>query len=335
MRRRQPLGSAMRRRDFIILVGAAASLNARAIAQSSSTPLIGYLSSKDEAAEAIVIKGMAVGLADQGIILGKDAALTARWSAGQYERLPALAADLVASKVAVLVTSGLPATLAAKAATSTVPIVFRHAVDPVSFRLVQSLDRPGGNLTGVTMLFDPLTPKKLQLLHELVSEKRIAYLFNPKNQNASSHQEHAQTAARALNLDLIMVTASNTAEISTAFTTAQRQHAAALLVGDDPLYDVESGLLVGASEQARMPTMYYVRDFVVAGGLISYGPRFEDLSRQMGAIIARILKGANPAEVPVEQPTKFELVINLKAAERINFTIPTSFLARADELLDQ
>jgi putative ABC transport system substrate-binding protein len=325
----------MRRRDLIILASGAASFGASAFAQNSSTPLIGFLSSKGEAAETTVIKGMSIGLADQGIILGKDAAITARWSDGQYERLPALAADLIAAKVNVLVTSGLPATMAAKTITTKIPIVFRHAVDPVSFKLVQSLDRPGGNLTGVTMLFDPLTPKKLQLMHELVSANQFAYLLNPKNKNANSHRQHAQEAARTLNLDLTMVTASSAKEFSTAFATAQGQNAAALLVGDDPLYDVENNLLIRAAEQAQMPTMYYVRDFVIAGGLISYGPRFEDLARQMGAIIGRIIKGANPAEVPVEQPTKFELLINLKAASRINFDISTSFLARADELIEQ
>jgi putative ABC transport system substrate-binding protein len=296
--------------------------------------VIGYLSSKDEPAEAAVITGMSAGLAEQGIILGKDVALTARWSAGQYERLPTLAADLVANKVDVLVASGLPATMVAKAATSTIPIVFRHAVDPVSFGLVRSFDRPGGNLTGVTMLFDPLTPKKLQLLQELVSDRRIAYLFNPKNQNSVSHQSHAEAAAAALKLDLTLVTASSTEEIAHAFLTAQARGAAALLVGDDPLYDVEAQTLVKAAEQAQMPTMYYVRDYVAAGGLISYGPRFEEVARQMGGIIGRILKGAKAGEVPVEQPTKFELVISLKAASRINFNIPASFLARADHLVE-
>lgn len=325
----------MRRREFVILVsGSAAAWPRYAFAQDSAIPIIGYLSSKDEAAEDVVIKGMRVGLADQGIVVGQNAALIFRWSSGQYDRLAALAAELVSAKVSVLVTSGLPATLAAKAATSTIPIVFRHAVDPVSFGLVQSFDRPGGNLTGVTMLFDPLTPKKLQLLHELVPDKGIGFLINPKNQNAASHKDHAESATRALGLNLTLITASNADEIATALKQAEQLGIRALLVGDDPLFDVEVQTLVRAVEQSRIPTMYYVRDFVVQGGLISYGPRFEDLSRQMGAIIGRILKGAKPGEVPVEQPTKFELVINLKTARKLGIALPPTYVARADEVIE-
>jgi putative ABC transport system substrate-binding protein len=192
----------MKRREFITLLGSAAAgawpLNARA--QQSAMPVIGYLSSKGEAAEAGIIAGIRKGLAERGFVEGEYVAIMFRWSSGHYDRLPQLAADLVANKVDVIAASGLPAVLAAKAATSTIPIVFRHAIDPVAFGLVQSFDRPGGNLTGVTMLFDPLTPKKLQLLHEMVPDVSIGLLINPKNPNATSHRERAETSVRALGL---------------------------------------------------------------------------------------------------------------------------------------
>jgi putative ABC transport system substrate-binding protein len=324
----------MRRRDFLGAVGAAIAWPSTAGAQSSVNPVIGYLSSKDERAEAGIVAGMRQGLADQGIVLGQSAAITYRWSAGHYDRLPQLAADLVAAKVNVIVASGLPATQAAKAATSTIPIVFRHAVDPVAFGLVQSFDRPGGNLTGVTMLFDPLTPKKLQLLHELVPNASIGLLINPNNPNATSHKEHAEKAVQALGLRLTVLTAGNSGDIDPAFATGRQKNIAALLVGDDPMFDVESHRLVRAAQRLRIPTMYYVRDFVVAGGLISYGPSFDEMARQVGANVGRILKGATVAELPVQQPTKFELVINLKSAKALGLNIPPSFLARADEVIE-
>ena len=325
----------MRRREVLTLLGGAAITRpSRAFSQNSSSQIIGYLSSKDEAAEAVVIKGMRLGLGDQGIVLGQDVGLTFRWSSGQYDRLPALAAELVSANVNIIVASGLPATMAAKSATSAIPIVFRHAVDPVHFGLVQSFDRPGGNLTGVTMLFDPLTPKKLQLLHELVSERRIGFLINPKNPNSNSHKEHAEAAAQTLGLDVSLVTASSANEITTAFARARELAVAAVLVGDDPLFDVETKTLVEAANRSRIPTMYYVRDFVVAGGLISYGPRFEDQARQMGAIVGRILKGAKAAEVPVEQPTKFGLTVNLNTAKALGINVPPTLLARADEVIE-
>jgi putative ABC transport system substrate-binding protein len=267
-------------------------------------------------------------------VLGQSAGITYRWSAGHYDRLPQLAAELVASKVHVIVASGLPATQAAKAATSTIPIVFRHAVDPVAFGLVQSFDRPGGNLTGVTMLFDPLTPKKLQLLHELVPGASVGLLINPNNPNASSHREHAEKAVQALGLQLSVFTAGSSGEIDPAFAKGRQKNIAALLIGDDPLFDVESHRLVLAAQRLRIPTMYYVRDFVIAGGLISYGPSFDEMARQMGANVGRILTGATPAELPVQQPTKFELVINLKSAKALGLDIPSSFLARADEVIE-
>lgn len=325
----------MRRREFIqLLSGAAVAWPAPASAQKAALPTIGYLSSKGEAAEAGILAGVRKGLGEQGFVEGQNVAIEYRWSGGEYERLPKLAADLAHRKVDLIATSGLPATLAAKAATSTIPIVFRLAVDPVAFKLAQRFDRPGGNLTGVTMMFDPLTPKKLQLLHELVSDLSIGLLVNPKNQNASSHKEHADAAAKALGLRLTILTAASGAEIGPAFEQARRGGLRAILVGDDPLFDVESARLVEAASRSKIPTMYYVRDFVLAGGLLSYGPSFDEMAIQVGIHAGRILKGAKAADLPIVQPTKFELVINRKTAKALGLEIPPGFLATANEVIE-
>ena len=296
---------------------------------------MGYLSSKGEVAEAGILVVVRKGLAETGFVEGRNLATDYRWSEGEYDRLPAFADDLVARKVNVIMASGLPATIAAKSATSTIPIVFRLAIDPVAFHLAQSLNRPGGNLTGVTMLFDPLTPKKLQLLHELVvAATAIGFLINPKNENAQSHTEHAAAAARELGLPLRVLTASSIGELDATFATGRQQGVGAVLVGDDPSFDVNSRELVAAAARHAVPTMYYVRDFVVAGGLISYGPSFDEMSHQAGVYAGRILKGAKPADLPIAQPTKFELVINLKTAAALGLMVPQSLLARADEVIE-
>jgi len=287
-----------------------------------------------EAAEAGILAGVRKGLGEQGFVEGQNVAFEYRWSAGEYERLAKLAADLGHRKVDVIVTSGLPAALAAKAATSTIPIVFRLGVDPVAFKLAQRFDRPGGNLTGVTMMFDQLTPKKLQLLHELVSNLSIGFLVNPNNQNAASHKVHADTAAKALGLRLTILTAGNGEEIGPAFERGRREGLGAILVGDDPLFDVESRRLVEAANRSKIPTMYYVRDYVVAGGLLSYGPSFDEMAIHVGVYAGRILKGAKPADLPIVQPTKFELVINRKTAKAIGIEIPSKLLFTADEVIE-
>ena len=313
----------MMRREFITLLGGAvAAWPFTARGQNLTIATIGYLSSKDEKSEGGIIAGVRKGLAEQGLVEGQNVSFAYRWSGGDYSRLPELAADLVAGKVDVIAASGLPAALAAKAATSTIPIVFRLAIDPIAFGLAQSFDRPGSNLTGVTMLFDPLTPKKLQLLHELVSGLSVGLLVNPKNPNATSHQEHAETAAQALGLRLTVLTAGSPDEIEPAFAMGRQKGIEALLVGDDPLFDVENHRLVGIAARYKIPTMYYVRDFVVSGGLFSYGPSFDEMATQVGLYVGRILKGAKPADLPIQQPTKFELVINLKTAKALGLTVP-------------
>jgi putative ABC transport system substrate-binding protein len=326
----------MRRRQFItFLGGAAVTWPLAARGQPSATPQIGYLSSKNATSEAGIVAAVCKGLEGRGFVDGKNVAIAYRWAEGDYDRLPRLAADLVDKRVNVIVASGLPAALAAKAATSTIPIIFRLAIDPVVFGLVQSFDRPGGNLTGVTMMFDPLTPKKIQLLQELVpNAATIGLLVNPNNPNAASHKQHAEAAAQSLNLRLAVLTAGNAGEIEPAFAAGRPMGIAALLVGDDPLFDVQSEQLVRAAARHRILTMYYVRDFAVIGGLISYGPSFDELAKQVGIYLGRILEGAKPADLPVQQPTKIELVINLKTAKALGITVPPTLLARADEVIE-
>jgi putative ABC transport system substrate-binding protein len=324
----------MRRRDFLVLATGALALPAAARAQNAAVPLVGYLSSSARGADAKVIRALQRSLSEQGFIEGKTVEIEFHWSEGGYERLSSQATELVARKVDVIVASGLPATLAAQAATSTIPIVFRFAVDPVAYRVVQSFDHPGGNLTGVTMLFDPLTPKKLQLLSELVNDTSFGFLVNPKNPNVKSHQEQAETAARALRLRLTTLTASSATEIEQAFALAQEKSIAAVLLGDDPFFSSNIEQLVRAAVRYRMPTMYYVRDFPDLGGLISYGPSFDEMAYQTGQYVGRILKGAKPADLPVQQPTRFELVVNLKTAKALGITIPPSLLGTADEVIE-
>jgi putative ABC transport system substrate-binding protein len=324
----------MKRREFLGAVGGAAAWPMAARAEQPTVRVIGYLSSKEETAEAGIIRGITKGLAEQGFVAGQNIEFAYRWSSGLYDLLPSLAADLVARKVDVIAASGLPASLAAKAATSTIPTVFRLAVDPTSFGLVQSFDRPGSNLTGVTMMFDPLTPKKLQLLHELVSNPSIGLLVNPKNPNNVSHKEHAEIATKRLGLQLTVLTASSGEEVGPAFHLARQTGIGAILVGDDPFFDVQNRALVEAAAQQRIPTMFYVRDFTIVGGLISYGPSFDEMANQVGIYLGRILKGEKPADLPVQQPTKFEMVINLKTAKALGLTIPPKFLFTADEVIE-
>jgi putative tryptophan/tyrosine transport system substrate-binding protein len=330
---------AMRRRDFFACLGGAAAAPILTTlpgnSQQMAIPVIGYLSSKGETAEASTISAVRKGLAERKYIAGKNVNFIYRWSDGDYSRLPKLAADLVSEKVNVIAASGLPAALAAKTATSTIPIVFRLAIDPVAFHLASSFDRPGGNMTGVTMLFDPLTPKKLQLLHELTpGVTNIGFVINPKNQNAESHKQYAERAAKTLGLDLSVLTVSGAGDIEPAFAAARKAGIGAILIGDDPSFDAFSHELAMAAERFQLPAMYYVSDFVAAGGLISYGPSFDEMAQQEGNYLGRILEGARPADLPIQQPTKIELVINLKAAKALGIAMPPTLLASADEVIE-
>jgi putative ABC transport system substrate-binding protein len=272
------------------------------------------------------------GLSETGYIEGQNVAIEYRWAEGHYDQLPALAADLVAHKVDVIVASGgpLPAR-AAKNATSTIPIIFATGGDPVDFGLVASLSRPGGNLTGVSLLANELMPKRIELLSELVPQaKLIAVLVNPNPATTDALQE----AARAKGVQLHILTASTESEIDAAFVTFVGLHAGALLVGADLFFFGRREQLLGLAARHALPAMYEWREFAVAGGLISYGSSRMAAYRQVGIYVGKILDGAKPADLPVQQPTTFELVLNLKTAKALGLTIPQSILARADEVIE-
>jgi ABC-type uncharacterized transport system substrate-binding protein len=326
----------VRRREFLPLFGAlVAGWPLAARAQLPATPVIAYLSSKTLGAEAGVVIAIRQVLAEAGFVEGRNLVITYHWSEGDYDRLQGFAAEIVANNVSVIMASGLPAALAAKAATSTIPIVFRLSIDPVAFGLAHSLSRPGGNLTGVTMLNDELTAKRLQLLRELVpNTASIGFLLNPKNRNAASHKLRVETAAQALGVHVIVLTADSPDQFAPAFAAGRQQGIGALLVGDDPLFDSRSEQMVAAAASHAVPTIYYVRDFVVVGGLISYGASYVEMGRQAAVSVGQILKGAKPADLPIAQPTRFELVINLKTAKALGLTVPPALLAGADEMIE-
>jgi putative tryptophan/tyrosine transport system substrate-binding protein len=248
---------------------------------------------------------------------------------------PALAAELVGRKVDVICAYSLPAALAAKAPTSTIPIVFNIGVDPVAFGLVESFARPGGNLTGASGLLDPLHAKRLQLLHELVPDiVSIGFLNNPKNQNAKSHEEQAEAGARTLGLKVSVLAASDADEIEPAIAAGRQEGCGALLVGDDTVFVAHRNELVELAARYALPAIYDRRDYVLAGGLISYGPVLAETRRRAGSYVGRILKGEKPADLPIVQTTKFELLVNPSTAKRLRLTIPQSILGLADEIIE-
>ena len=326
----------MRRRELIILLGGAAfawPLTLRA--QQKAMPVIGYLGagSPDPSAQSLV--AFRQGLGETGYFEGQNVAIEYRWAEGHYDRLPALAADLVDRQVDVITSTGGPPVLAAKSATSTIPIVFRSGTDPVELGLVASLARPGGNLTGVSFIGIELMPKRLGLLHELVPHAgSIAFLVNPNSSRAQRIVGNMQVAAKTTGVRLDVVMASTESEIDAAFATLVKQHAGALVVGGDQFFaDRLDQIMVLAAHHA-VPAIYELREAVEAGGLISYGPSRSASWHQVGTYVGKILKGAKPANLPVEQPTKFELVINLKTAKALGLTVPQSMLQRADEVIE-
>lgn len=323
----------MQRRTFITLLGSAAGWPLGARAQQKAMAVIGFLSSGDAAAGPS--RGFHQGLEQTGYIEGQNLAIEYRWAEGQYDRLPALAADLVGHNVEVIATIGLPAALAAKSATSTIPIVFNVGTDPVAEGLVASLGRPGGNLTGVTVISTELMPKRLELLSELLPRATVfALLVHPKNASAEPQSRNLQEAARAKRVQLYILKAGTETEIDNAFARLAQLHVDALLVGTDVFFFSQNEHLVALAARYAIPTIYELSVFTTAGGLISYGPSLNSLSGHAGIYVGKILKGIKPADLPVQQPNKFELVINSATAKALGLTVPQSLLASADEVIE-
>jgi putative tryptophan/tyrosine transport system substrate-binding protein len=327
----------MKRREFIRLLGGgvvAWPLASRA--QQPVTPVIGFLGSASPDLWANRLLAFHQGLSEVGYDVGRNVRLEYRWAEGEYDKLPMLAADLVRHQVAVITAAaGNPTASAAKGATTTIPIVFLLGVDPVEVGLVASLNRPGGNLTGVTVLAGELGPKRLELLHEVVRPTGvIALLVNPTSPATDSETRLVQIAARPLGLQIEVLKASTEREISAALETLVQLRAGGLMIGGDPLFTSRQEQLASLVVRYAIPAIHHFREFVKAGGLMSYGGSPIDAWRQVGIYTGRILKGENPADLPVQQSTKVELIINLKAAKTLGLTIPLSLLARADEVIE-
>jgi len=326
----------VRRRDFItLLAGASFAWPLAGGAQQTTMPVIGFLWSTSPDPFDPRLPAFHQGLGETGYVEGQNVAIESRWTEGRYDRLPALAADLVGRKVDVIVTQAPPAARAAKNATSTIPIVFVVGDDPIAEGLVASLARPGANLTGVSMLTGELMPKRLELLSELVPAARaIALLANPNGATTERMIRDVQEAARAKGVRLPILRAGTESEIDAAFPALDQLHAGALIVGDDPFFASRREQLVALASRHAIPAIYEWREYVAAGGLISYGTSLASLYRQAGIYAGKILNGAKPADLPVQQPTKFELVINLKTAKALGLVVPQPLLARADEVIE-
>jgi putative ABC transport system substrate-binding protein len=326
----------MRRREFVqLLGGAAVALPFAARAQQKAIPVIGYLSGRSLADTASLVAAFRQGLSDTGYVEGQNLAIEYRWAEGHYDRFPALTADLIARKVDLVVVVATPAALTVKNATSTIPIVFSFSGDPVAAGLVASLARPGGNLTGVSFLSDELTPKRLELLSELVPQASVfALLVNPNYALTERMIRDMQEAARAKGVQLPILKASTESEIDAAFASLAQLKAGALVVQGDPFFNSRRHQLAALASRHAIPAIYQFREAAVAGGLISYGTEFAAALHLVGIYAGKILNGTKPADLPVQQPTKFELVVNLKTATALGLNIPQSILARADEVIE-
>ena len=328
----------MRRRDFITgIVGLAGAWPLAARAQQSMRPVIGSLYAVSAAEWEPYMAGFRRGLSDAGFVEGQNVTIEYRWAEGHLEQLPAMAADLVGRKVNLILAGGsVVGVQAAMAATQRIPILFTTAVNPVAVGLVASLNRPGGNVTGVTLISSELAPKRLELLHELFSgATKIALLTNPKNPTVFKQDtEGVEKAARSLGQEIVFVSASAADEIESAIAAAVQQRASALIVGSDALFVSRRSEIAELALRHSIPAISSERQEAAVGDLMSYGTNFVDTYRQAGIYAGRILKGEKPADLPVVQPTKFELVVNLKTAKALGLKIPESFLLRADEVIE-
>jgi putative tryptophan/tyrosine transport system substrate-binding protein len=326
----------MRRRELITILGGAATVWPFVTFAQPAVPIIGFLSSRSPADTTTLVAAFRNGLGEAGYIEGKNIAVEYRWADGQYDRLPALVADLVQRGVALLVTTGgEPSALAAKAATSTIPIVFTTGGDPVKIGLVESLNRPGGNATGVSLLTTAPESKRLGLLHELVpGAKVVGVLIDPNYQEADAQGRELRDAAGSIGQHIYITYAKSEAELESAFETLVRERADAPLVSADPFFDTRRDRIIAFAAEQRLPAVYQFRQYAVGGGLMSYGVSLPDGYRQVGNYAGQILKGAKPADLPIVQSIKFEFVINLKTAKALGLEVPAMLLARADEVIE-
>lgn len=325
----------MKRRAFVTGIGALSAWPRAALAQGS-TPVLGFLNSATPETYAFNANAFRDGLRESGYVEGRNLSVEYRWARGDYTKLPALAAELVAKKVNVIAATGdVASARAAQGATKTIPIVFTIGADPVKFGFVKSMSHPGGNLTGVTLLTSTITSKRLELLRELVPQATtIALFMNPDNQNFEADVRSAQEAARSLGRQTIVVTARGPGEFDAAFESIARQRAGAALLASDPMLLSQRKALVEAANRQRLPVMYWTREFIEAGGLIAYGSGITWMYREAGGYIGKILAGAKAADLPVIQPSRFDMIVNLKTAKATGVPIPASILQRADEILE-
>jgi putative ABC transport system substrate-binding protein len=327
----------LKRREFITLVGGAAATTwpTAVRAQQSAMPVIGFLGSTSPGAYAHLVRAYRKGLSEAGFVEGQNVAIDFRWAESQYNRLPELAAELVRRQVAVITASALPAALAAKAATKTIPIVFSIGVDPVAFELVTSMNRPRGNVTGSANLSLELVPKQLEVICELVPNVTVvALLVNPANANAQAQAKGGQEAAHTRGIKLHVLDASTDRDLETVFATLTQLRAGALLIGSDTFLVSRTEQLAALTLRHGVPAIFAFREFPAAGGLMSYGSSIADGYRLVGVYTGRILKGEKPTELPVQQSTKVELTINLKTAKTLGLTVPATLFGRADEVID-
>jgi putative ABC transport system substrate-binding protein len=330
------LGQHMRRREFISLLGATAAWPLAARAQQSAMPVVGFLNSGSSDATAYLVRAFRQGLLETTYVEGKDVKIEYRWAEGRYNLLPELARDLVRLRVAVIAALGTSAPgLAAKAITSTIPIVFTSGDDPVKTGLVSSLNHPGSNITGVHLFLTGLSAKKVGLLHDLLPQASLMGIcLNSSNENAEVQARDLAAAGKVLGIQMKVVEASSEREIDAAFSTFTQQQVDAIIVGSDPFYLARRAQFIKLAAEHALPAFYPARTYVADGGLMSYGTSLSEAYRQAGTYVGKILKGAKPAELPVLQPTKFELVINLKTANTLGLTIPPGVLAIADEVIE-